>query len=154
MYERLKELAEKAGKQHGCRLYDIYRHKDKLQILIDKPEKGQYVGVDDCERVFHSLNLLLKMEFPEIVRTKRIEVSSPGVEKKLRQKWHFEISIGEPIYVVTDQRSFKGALKQVSEEGLELIQNDKNWQVNFKDIRKAKSVFVADNLKNNMKRGV
>ena len=37
---KLKEIAGQASKQNGCRIYDIYKHRDRLQVFIDKKTAG------------------------------------------------------------------------------------------------------------------
>ena len=95
---KIKEVAHQASRQNGCRIYDIYKHRDRLQILIDK--SSQTVNLKDCENVFHSMQFLLQSELPHILNKNRLEVSSPGIEKHLRERWHFEESIGDFIKLI------------------------------------------------------
>ena len=97
---KLKEIALQASTQNDCRIYDIYKHKDRLQIFIDKQSENSGISVKDCENVFHSLRFLLYSELPHILQNHRLEVSSPGVEKRLREKWHFEESIGKTVKLI------------------------------------------------------
>ncbi len=97
---RLREIASQAGRQNGCRLYDVYRHRDRIQVFIDKPPKGP-VTLNDCQNVFHSLRFLIRSEFPQLLESRRLEVSSPGIEKRLRDKWHFEEALGETLKITT-----------------------------------------------------
>ena len=94
-FVKIKEIAKTASEQNNCRVYDIYKHRDRLQIFIDK--KNQAVNLEDCENVFYSLRFLLHSELPYLLEKNRLEVSSPGIEKQLREKWHFEESIGKSI---------------------------------------------------------
>ena len=99
LQSKLEQIAEQAGRQNQCRIYDIYRHRDRLQIFIDKPSSS--VRLSDCENVFHSLRFLLKSSLPDILERKRLEVSSPGIEKPLRALWHFKESLGRQIKLLT-----------------------------------------------------
>ena len=100
MSARLREIAGQAGCQNGCRLYDLYRHRDKIQVFIDRPLRGS-VSLNDCQNVFHSLRFLIRSELPHLLESHRLEVSSPGVEKRLRDKWHFEEAVGETLKIIT-----------------------------------------------------
>ena len=85
---KVKEIAKTASEQNNCRVYDVYKHRDRLQIFIDK--KNQTVNLEDCENVFYSLRFLLQSEIPYLLEKNRLEVSSPGIEKQLREKWHLK----------------------------------------------------------------
>ena len=153
---KIKEIAHLAGKQNGCRIYDIYKHKDRLQIFIDKKPKNKTVNLEDCENVFHSLQFLLHSELPHILENRRLEVSSPGVEKQLREKWHFEESIGETVKLITNSpleaqnaktgkniqiRSLTGCLTSVSENQLNLKYCSAECPVPFSKIKSARLIF-------------
>ena len=94
--ESVRDIAEQVGRQHNCRLYDIYSHRDRFQVFIDKlPElvegekKKELVNLKDCEKVFHSLSFLLQSQIPDFFKKWRLEVSSPGLNRKLREKMAF-----------------------------------------------------------------
>ena len=110
-------------------------NRDRLQVFIDKKQKDQSINMEDCENVFHSLQFLLHEELPYILESHRLEVSSPGIEKRLREKWHFEESIGKMMKLISDSpvkaqntktgasffsMSFTANLISVSEETLKL----------------------------------
>ena len=86
---KIKEIAGQAGLQNDCKIYDIYKHKDRLQVFIEKNSKQSAVNLKDCENVFHSLQFLLDVELPHVLKQNRLEVSSPGIEKQLREKMAF-----------------------------------------------------------------
>lgn len=157
---KIKEMSELAGKQNGCRIYDIYRHRDRLQVFIDKKSENLAVSLKDCENVFYSLRFLLDSELPHILENRRLEISSPGIEKHLREKWHFEESIGEKMKLVTtdpieayntktdkkfSSRSFTACLVSVSEEELSFEDCFLKYSVPFLKIKSAKLIF--NNLK-------
>ena len=153
--KRLKEIADQAGSQNGCRMYDFYRHRDRLQFFIDKPKSE--INLKDCEDVSHSLKFLIRTEFPEILDQKRLEVSSPGVEKQLREVWHFEEAVGKTIKVITtssvmsvDDKSQKtiespsvtADLVSVEEDEIHLKEDHRKWVIPFSKIKQAHIVFL------------
>ena len=165
---KIKEMAGLAGKQNGCRIYDIYRHRDRWQILIDKKSKDLPVSLEDCENVFHSLQFLLHSELPHILEKRRLEVSSPGIEKQLREKWHFEESIGKTIKLTTNSpvkaqntktglsfhsQSFTASLISISEQKLNFKSDSVTYSVPFSKIKSAKLIFkLPKNLKSASKK--
>ena len=155
---KLREIAIQASKQNGCHVYDIYKHRDRLQVFIDKKPNGRGIGIslEDCKNVFHSLQFLLHSELSYILESHRLEVSSPGIEKRLREKWHFEESIGKMMKVITTSpvkaqntktgmsflsMSFTANLISVSSENLNLKKDFMEWSVPFSEVRSAKLLF-------------
>ena len=160
-FVKIKEIAKTASEQNNCRVYDIYKHRDRLQVFIDK--KNQAVNLEDCENVFYSLRFLLRSELPYLLEKNRLEVSSPGIEKQLREKWHFEESIGKPVYFTTHSliqisgknqpfqtRSFTADLLSISNETLHLRYSKSEFSIPLSEIKSAKLIFK---LKTKKKRG-
>ena len=155
---KIKEIAGLAGQQNDCRIYDIYKHRDRLQIFIDKKSKDSAVSLKDCENVSHSLQFLLHSELPHILESRRLEVSSPGIEKRLRQKWHFEESVGKLMKLITvfpvkaqntktgksfSSQSFIAKLMSVSEATLNLKNDVVAYFVPLSKIKSARLIFKA-----------
>lgn len=131
---RLRELSEQVAAREGCRLYDLEfvggsKGRGRvLRVYIDKPNTT--VGVDDCANVSRGLNLLLDVEDAMPGGAYVLEVSSPGLERPLRQPWHFKEAVGKNVQVKLEQaieayhpdiekmrgaKSFRGLLKAVDE---------------------------------------
>jgi ribosome maturation factor RimP len=100
--EKVRQIAAEVCERNGLRLYDlefISGSKGRgriLRVFIEHQERN--VNVDDCAEVSRGLNLLLDVE-EEIVPggAYTLEVSSPGLERPLKERWHFERAIGERI---------------------------------------------------------
>ena len=73
-----------------------------LRITIDWPWQGtaggadQFVTVEDCEKVTRQLQFALEVD---AVEYKRLEVSSPGIDRPLRHQKDFERFVGHVIDV-------------------------------------------------------
>ena len=110
-----------------------------LRVTIDFPwETGseKIVNVEDCERVTRQLQYTLEVEE---VDYKRLEVSSPGIDRPLRGEQDFERFTGEVVdvtlkapmgaaaagQVAANRRKFRGTLEQ-SPDG-------NGWQVTWSD---------------------
>ena len=164
--EKIKEIALQAGQQHSCRLYDLYKNRDGLQILIDKATPSEKVSLQDCEKVFRSFSFLLEAEFPELSKKWRLEVSTPGLEKKLREEWHFEESVGETIKIKTSSlveskntstnktsqsEFFKAKLVSFSEGILEFKEEDREWKIPLSKVQSAQVIFISPKFSKNKK---
>src|SRR5262249_32900721 len=94
--ERVRKLAEEVAIREGCRLYDLEfaggPHRT-LRVFIEKDDGG--ASLEDCVNVSRGLNLMLDVEDPIPGGRYELEVSTPGLERKLTQLWHFEKAIGE-----------------------------------------------------------
>ncbi len=150
---RIKEIAKIAGKQNGCRIYDIYKHRDRWQIFIDKQSKKAPISLKDCENMSHSLQFLLDSELPHVLENRRLEISSPGLEKQLREKWHFEESVGQTMKLTTTSpvqaqnkktgayflfRSFTGSLASISSQELYFKNDSAECSIPFSKIKSAR----------------
>jgi ribosome maturation factor RimP len=108
-----------------------------LRVTIDFPwEPGaeRNVSVEDCERVTRQLQYTLEVEQ---VDYKRLEVSSPGIDRPLRTEKDFERFAGEVVditlkapmgaaaagQVAANRRKFRGTLGR-AEAGWELTWSD------------------------------
>ena len=117
------ELAEPVAKELGLRLWDVRFLKEGsqwyLRIFIDKPEG---VNIDDCVNMTHAINPVLDQEDP-ISQEYMLEVSSPGINRKLTRQEHFEAFLEAPVHVKLIRplengvRELEGILIDVMENG-------------------------------------
>ncbi len=71
-----------------------------------------------------------------------LEVSSPGLERKLRRPAHYTKSLGREVTVKTaDRQTHKGNLESARDEGFTLATDDGNLDVTYADVTSAKTVF-------------
>src|SRR5919112_6145516 len=97
--ERLVDLIEPMLARMGYELVDLEfasgRSHAVLRLFIDKPEG---IAVEDCERVSRETSALIDVADP-IANPYTLEVSSPGFDRVLRKKPHFERFTGERVFV-------------------------------------------------------
>lgn len=160
--EKLKELASEVSAQEGVFLYDLEfvgRGANRtLRVYIDH-EGSEGVSVDQCANVSRGLSLLLDVEDPVPGGAYDLEVSSPGLERVLRQKWHFSRVLGEVIKVKTHQplqlpsgatakgpiKQVEGVVKQVDDRQIVIVDHrSREWIVPLEHIHKAHVVFQSD----------
>jgi ribosome maturation factor RimP len=93
-----------------------------LRFLIDKPGG---VTVEDCAQMDRAISLLLEADEDKLNRYV-VEVSSPGVFRRLRRPEHFQRYVGEWVKLTvlrgssTDTRQRRGRLVAVDESGVTL----------------------------------
>jgi len=98
---RTEELLKPITEEFGVYIYDVEYVKEGsdwyLRAYIDK-EGG--VTIDDCENVSRALNV--KLDEEDYVKDAYIlEVSSPGLGRKLSKERHFRQSMGLEVEVKT-----------------------------------------------------
>jgi len=143
---RLTSAATRVLASHGLELFDLQFRRESigwvLRVIIDRPANSaessrspaepdrpfeEPVGIDDCKRVSQDLSALLDVEdelTAGIDQTYTLEVSSPGLDRKLRGEADYRRFTGRLAKVVTSepvdgQSHFAGRLSGV--EGTDLL---------------------------------
>lgn len=99
----------------GFGLYEILNIKENenqiLRICITKATGS--VNLDDCQEVSLAISPLLDVEISESQKY-FLEVSSPGIERNLKNLEHYKGAINELVKIKTmDKKEFKGKLLSV-----------------------------------------
>jgi ribosome maturation factor RimP len=144
--KKTEELLRKFIEDLGYDLYDVEYLKEgkeyHLCIYIDK-EGG--IDISDCEKVNEVINPILDKE-DYINNQYFLEVSSAGLERKLRKKEHYEKQIGKKIEVslyskVDDKKNIQGILREYDKDFLVLQTENKEIKIDIEKVSGAKSVF-------------
>lgn len=95
----LEESIKLAVESLGAKLYDIstVKEHDKNIFRVSVTAEGG-VSLDKCAEISRMISPILDVNEPmsgEYV----LEVSSPGIERKLKKKEHFITSVGEKVRV-------------------------------------------------------
>ncbi|MGA1932158.1 ribosome maturation factor RimP [Arcobacter sp. YIC-464] len=95
----LEESIKLAVESLDAQLYDIVttREHDKNIYRVYVTAKGG-ITLDKCAEISRMISPILDVEEP-MSGLYNLEVSSPGIERKLKTKEHFKASIGEKIKV-------------------------------------------------------
>ena len=112
-----------------------------VRVFIDK-DGG--VDIDDCEAVSRQVSAILDVEDP-LPGNYTLEVSSPGLDRALTKRAHFQRFMGEDIRVklrfpLDGRRNFKGALKSVNEENIEVEVDGESHSLPLATIESARLV--------------
>ena len=124
-------LAEPVAAELGLSVWDVTFTKEGadnyLRIFIDKPEG---IDIDDCVNMTHAVDPLLDQADP-IDGQYILEVSSPGIDRKLNRLEHFQATLEQPVRVKLirpmedGRRELEGILMDVAENGdFELLLED------------------------------
>ncbi|MBQ2897369.1 MAG: ribosome maturation factor RimP [Clostridia bacterium] len=128
--EIVEKLAEKVAHPLGIIIYDVEFKKEGseyfLRVYIDREESA--VSIDDCEAVSRPLSDLLDEEDP-IQQAYYLEVSSPGLERKLKKQRDFDRFIGENVNV-SFYGSYEGNKNIIGKLGK---RNDSSTQLELED---------------------
>ena len=90
-----------------------------MRVFIDSPDG---IGLDDCEKVSLAVSAILDVEDP-LPGHYDLEVSSPGLDRKLTKVEHFQRFQGEIVKVkmrvpVEGRRRFRGTLVSSDDENI------------------------------------
>lgn len=115
---QLEDEIKAVVNSHGATLYDIELRKEGTRVLYQIfITSSSGVGVDLCADISRTLSPLFDVK-PPVAGEYTLEVSSPGVERKLKNMEHFLGAVGEEIKLTTkDKKRFKGVLKSADENG-------------------------------------
>src|SRR5712664_1955616 len=123
---KISEVAVRVADPEGIEIVDVELlgggKSRLLRIYIDKP---QGVTHGDCEFISHNVGTILDVEDVVPGTTYTLEVSSPGVERKLSKPRDFERFVGKKAKVVLrepveNQRRWEGTLAGIAEDGVAL----------------------------------
>ncbi|WCM91607.1 ribosome maturation factor RimP [Acidovorax sp. NCPPB 2350] len=145
----LQQIVEQTVAGLGYDLVEIERSAGGLlRITIDLPweppaadapaqpaEAGQFVTVEDCEKVTRQLQFALEVDG---VDYKRLEVSSPGIDRPLRHEQDFQRFAGEVVDITlkapigeaaagqvnANRKKFRGTLERTEAGGWQIVWSD------------------------------
>jgi len=147
--EKLDELLRQGTRDAQVELYhwELSRAgpRARLLVYIDRP---QGVTLKDCERASRAIEALLDAEDP-IPSSYVLEVSSPGVERGLWEKWHYERALGKRVRVVVKvardgRHVYEGKLAEVRGEEITVELDKGRIEIPFPEIARAHVVFEPE----------
>jgi ribosome maturation factor RimP len=148
MRDALMRLLEPPIEALGFELVEIEFAREGrggvLRIFIDCRAENSGIGVtvDDCARVSHAVSQVLETQDP-IKGHYTLEVSSPGFDRILRTRGHFERFVGERIFAelkvaVDGRRRYIGTLKSIADDAIVMEVDGKAHSLPLERIQKAR----------------
>jgi ribosome maturation factor RimP len=134
--EKLHALAARVADECSFEVVDLQvwakGKRVLLRVFIDK-EGG--ITLDDCETFSRRLESLLDVEDP-IAGPYTLEVSSPGLDRPLKNSRDFKKNLGKLVRIVTkekisNQSFFVGRLEEANDQSLRLSLREGKGEVDI-----------------------
>lgn len=145
--EKVESLIKRKIEETGYKLYDVEYVKEGknyfLRIYIDN-EKG--IDLNDCEKVNNEIIEMLD-EADYIKDAYFLEISSPGIERKLRKEEHLEQNLEQKVSIKlfkkdeNGNKQYEGILKSYDKENIIIVENTKEIKIERKNISVINTVY-------------
>ena len=155
--DRIREAADRVARSLGLEIFDVEWKVGKerfLRVYIDRPPDAANPGIlgngpgvthKDCERVSEQLSVILDVEDLVPGPSYTLEISSPGLDRKLIRPGDYErftgrlanIWLNEPV---ENQKYFQGRLAGYADGMVKVTVRDREVAVPYAGIRKANLV--------------
>ncbi|MDX9714722.1 MAG: ribosome maturation factor RimP [Dissulfurispiraceae bacterium] len=128
--EKVMQIAAAAARDEGIELVDVEvkgsSRRPIIRVTVDK-ENGITIG--ECEKLSRAIEALMDVEDP-VSGPYMLEVSSPGIDRPLKNSADFIKSIGKLARVITadkinEQTFFLGRIVDAAEGWIRLKPEDK-----------------------------
>ena len=145
--EKIECLVKPIIEKLSYKLYDVEYSKEGkdyyLRIFIDN---NDVISIEDCEIVTNAISDILD-EANYIKEQYFLEVSSPGIERRLRKDEHFEDNIGKDIEISLfkkdnyGNKQYIGCLISYTNETITISINNNLKSIERKDISFIKTIY-------------
>jgi ribosome maturation factor RimP len=155
--DRIREAADRVARSLGLEIFDVEWKVGKqrfLRVYIDRPPdaanpghlgNGAGVSHSDCQAVSEQLSVILDVEDLVPGPSYTLEISSPGLDRKLIKPGDYERFVGRLANIwlnepVENQKYFQGRLAGYADGVVKLTVRDREVAVPYAGIRKANLV--------------
>jgi len=144
----------------GYELVDLDFHpgsRSLLRLFIEQTGCAKNsIKLEDCVKVSRHLDVVLEKDeiatlLPPLKGAFDLEVSSPGLDRRLRKKEDFESAVGQEVFFSFSEKlpgigaQRKATLEKVEGSGLKVSFDKQNHEVSWGLIRKAHVVWKPEN---------
>ncbi len=140
--ERVWEIAEPLVAHEGLEMVDVeFRRENRGMVLRLFLDRSGGISLDDLTRFSRQLGDVLDAH-DAVPGSYTLEVSSPGINRRLRRPDHFRRYLGKKVRVRTTfpsegRRDFVGILHAVDMDGIVLAAGELSHSIRFADIAQA-----------------
>jgi len=151
--EKIREAAERVARSLGLEIFDVEWKIGKqrlLRVYIDRlpgPQNPEGLGVThkDCERVSEQLSVILDVEDLVPGPSYVLEISSPGLDRKLIKPADYERFVGRLAKIwlnepIEKQAYLEGRLTGYVDGVVKVTVRDRELAVPYAGIKKANLV--------------
>ncbi len=158
--EELWNILEGLAKEEGLELFDIVWPAPRgavLRVFVSKGRRGEGVDVEECASM--SRRILAHPDVEDLLPGKcLLEVSSPGINRKLRLPRHFAGAVGERVKVTfvhsetpdhapgrpASKRTVTGLLTSCDGKCLEVEEekSTQKWEIPLGEVSEARVDFL------------
>ncbi|HJZ51022.1 MAG TPA: ribosome maturation factor RimP [Candidatus Acidoferrales bacterium] len=151
--EKIQEAAERVARSLGLEIFDVEWKIGKqrlLRVSIDRlpgPQNPEGLGVThkDCERVSEQLSVILDVEDLVPGPSYVLEISSPGLDRKLIKPADYERFVGRLAKIwlnepIEKQAYLEGRLAGYADGVVKVTVRDRELAVPYAGIKKANLV--------------
>jgi ribosome maturation factor RimP len=140
--EKLEAIAGETARDLSLSLFDLEVAREGprtvLRVFLDR-EGG--VTIAEIQAFSRRFSALLDVEDP-LQGPYVLEVSSPGINRRLRRPKHFALSVGQRVRVALSEpfagrRAFVGTLVGSDSDGIDLKEGETEIRIAYSEIRKA-----------------
>jgi len=139
--DRLWDSIEAFLATERVELDDLELSGRTLRVVVDA-EDG--IDLEHITNVSRGVSRLLDESEDLVPESYNLEVTSPGLERKLRRPRHFEKAIGRDVRVkTTGGETVRGELSQVDDSGFVVADGDDEVRIAYADVAKARTLFAV-----------
>jgi ribosome maturation factor RimP len=140
--ERVRAVVEPVVAAADLELYDVELAGGTLRVLVDRAGGVDLAVLGD---VTHAVSEALDAEDPLPGRY-TLEVSSPGLERKLRTPEHFAAALGKKVRLRTvagtdGERRVEGEVAAADGDGVVLATAEGQRRIAYVEVERARTVF-------------
>lgn len=138
----LEESIKLTVESQGANLYDIVQTKEnENNIYRVYITSSSGINLDTCAEISRLISPILDVHEP-MSGEYNLEVSSPGIERKLKKTSHFKASIGENVKVKDIATEvYKGKLLSANEEQIVVSTEFGDESISYDSILSASTYF-------------
>ena len=137
--DRLWESIEGFLADERVELDDLELSGRTLRVVVDA-EGG--IDLDHITDVSRGVARLLDENEDLVPDSYSLEVTSPGLERKLRRPRHYQKAVGRPIRVRTTRgETVRGDIAEADDEGFVVVAESGRTRIAFSEVAKARTVF-------------
>lgn len=138
----LEESIQLAVQGCGAEVYDIVTTKENdsniYRVYVTSKDG---ISLDKCAEISRMISPILDIEEP-MSGNYNLEVSSPGIERKLKKPQHYRASIGEKIKLKDfDKNIIKGELIYANGEEIKIKTEHGEEIITYDEISSASTYF-------------